>query len=843
VLLRIPLRPAGKTLAQAVLLTIALLPLTPAVAQDAIQPGEAFVTRFSGTRPGAGGPMIDANGTVGSIIDLRSPRQPPLGQHWVDEPQRKPVTAGQVGQVFGVALDDANQPNVYLTATAAFGLHRAGNAWMPGMWGPGGPGAVYRLDASTGYTPRLFAQITLNGRPNSGAALGNIAYDRVNKQLFVSDLETGMIHRVRAADGTDLGFYDHGVQGRGGFTDGQSGERSSLPPIAFDAKSSARVEDCAGPFDNSPQCWNFAASGRRVWGLGVRRDVMKSESRLYYAVWSSPAFEQAGWHQASDDDKRNAVWSVRLGPNGGFDLSDVRREFILPDFFDRQADIARAGFSQPVSDISFSECGQRPVMLVAERGGIRNLGLGAENPFANPHEARALRYEVDAKGTWRPVGRYDVGFYDRTKEGAPYIRANCSGGMAFGLGYDERSWTADQGKPDQFVWTTGDKLCSREDPCNLPTGQMAATGSESPQQATARTGSDPSEVSGLQGLAEGAFEELAPEYAFAPTPPSGGVLGRGPNQAYLIDTDVNVDGNGRVIEQELARNDATKIGDVAIYQICEPPRVYTFVQYTAPPVHADDVSHARMASHGRAGSHYRFGSHDPYWSHSRWGSHSWFWSHWRHASHSRERSHYRHSSHSRERSHYRDGSHSRERSHYRDGSHDKERSHYRDSSSTHSKERSHWKDGSHSKERSHSKDGSHNKERSHSVNGSHNKERSHSVNGSHNKERSHSVNGSHNKERSHSVNGSHSSERSHSIKGSHSKERSHSATGSHNQSKSHSQTSSTVTPRRSSVINTGNGGGSGNGKPVLRRDSGSPKMLLKKSDVAPGRTNPEPDAT
>jgi hypothetical protein len=328
-----------------------------------------------------------------------------------------------------------------------------------------------------------------------------------------------------------------------------------------------------------------------------------------------------------------------------------------------------------VSDISFSECGQRPVMLVAERGGIRNLGLGAENPFANPHEARALRYEIDVKGTWRPVGRYDVGFYDRTKEGAPYIRANCSGGMAFGLGYDERSWTADQGKPDQFVWTTGDKLCSREAPCNLPTGQMAAAGSESPQQATARTGSDPSEVSGLQGLAEGAFEELAPEYAFAPTPPSGGVLGRGPNQAYLIDTDVNVDGNGRVIEQELARNDATKIGDVAIYQICEPPRVYTFVQYTAPPVHADDVSHARMASHGRAGSYYRFGSHDPYWSHSRWGSHSWFWSHWRHASHSRERSHWRHSSHSRERSHYRDGSHSRERSHYRDGSHDKERSH------------------------------------------------------------------------------------------------------------------------------------------------------------------------
>ena len=29
--------------------------------------------------------------------------------------------------MFGVALDDANGPNAYLTATSAFGLHRAGN--------------------------------------------------------------------------------------------------------------------------------------------------------------------------------------------------------------------------------------------------------------------------------------------------------------------------------------------------------------------------------------------------------------------------------------------------------------------------------------------------------------------------------------------------------------------------------------------------------------------------------------------------------------------------------------------------------------------------------------------
>src|SRR5215470_1231283 len=546
---------AGILLAHALLLT-SVLSLPSSFAQDgALQPGEAYVTRFPGTRPGPGGtPVINVDGTSGSIIDVRAPRQPPLGQHWIDEPQRKPVSAAQVGQVFGVALDDARPPNVYLAATSAFGLHRAGNDWMPGMWGQdGGPGTVYRLDASTGYAPRVFARIMLDGRRNTGAALGNIAYDRTNKQLFVSDLETGMIHRIRAADGGDLGYYDHGVQGRASFTNVADGQHMSLPPIAFDPSSHAHVGDCPSRFDNSPQCWNFATTGRRVWGVGVRRDVVSNEVRLYYSVWSSPAFGQAQWNQATDDGKRNSVWSIRLGPDGGFDPSDVRREFILPDFFINPDDIARAGMSQPVSDIAFAECGQRPVMLIAERGGIRNLGLAAQNPFADPHEARPLRYELDDKGTWRAVGRYDVGFYDRSKDGAPFMRANCAGGIAFGLGYDSSTWVANPGKPDQFVWITGDSLCSPDGPCNLPgTGQPA--GGESPQQAAMQAG-DVSEVHGIEGLAENAFEQVAPDTAFAPTPPGGDAAAAGPNQAYLIDTDINVDGNGQIIPQELVRND------------------------------------------------------------------------------------------------------------------------------------------------------------------------------------------------------------------------------------------------------------------------------------------------
>ena len=70
------------------------------------------------------------------------------------------VTAGQVGQVFGVTLDNAPRPNIYVAATSAYGLAivvtdqngqpkrvrtgSPGAQWMAGQFGPpahgGGPG-------------------------------------------------------------------------------------------------------------------------------------------------------------------------------------------------------------------------------------------------------------------------------------------------------------------------------------------------------------------------------------------------------------------------------------------------------------------------------------------------------------------------------------------------------------------------------------------------------------------------------------------------------------------------------------------------------------------------------
>jgi len=598
--------------------TLSSFSVKPSNAQEPqfvpIQPGEAYATRFSGAMPNGDKTVIDPNGVVGSVVDIRRPGFAPEGQHWIDEPQRLPVTAGEVGQVFGIALDDANAPNIYLSATPAFGLHRTpdNSNWMNGMWGPqAGPGTIYKLNKDNGYKPEIFARIMLDGRANSGAALGNIAYDRWNKQLYVSDFETGMIHRLSISDGTDLGHFNHGIQGRTSFTDALSGTPQSLNGVAFDPASRAQIDNCqAGNFTSTPACWNIADFRRRVWGLGVRRDETKDEVRLYYAVWGSQGFGHPDW-AAAGEDQRNSVWSVRIASNGAFDVANVRREFFMPAFFTQPEDIKRAGISHPVSDIAFSKCGRQTIMLVSERGGVRNLGLDAENAFATPHEARVIRYELSDKGIWQPVGRYDTGFYDRKNEGVPYFRANSSGGVDFGLGYTP-DWSADPAKRNGFVWMAGDALCSPK-----PSGMCVIPGTGAQN--------DPSQVHGIQGTPTDIFAQIAPDGAFRDYPNQGPATpANGPKQSYMIDFDINLDETEKIFAPEFERNDATRIGDVEIYQTCAVPSEAGFLVPPYVPWHTRAMTHRRYGSpvHGPRATHRRWGSpvHRSRATHRRWGT-------------------------------------------------------------------------------------------------------------------------------------------------------------------------------------------------------------------------------
>ncbi|MGA2496019.1 MAG: hypothetical protein ABSF67_24380, partial [Roseiarcus sp.] len=199
--------------------------------------GEAAVTGFSGALPpariAAGADpnqttFIDLNGPSLRVVDLRRMTGLPRAQ-LVGAPKPYTFTAAQIGQAFGVALDDAAPINIFAAATSAYGLPivapgpdgqpphvRAGGpnaSFMRGLWGPGGgPGSIWKIDGATGAVS-LFATVTTNGRPNSGAALGGLAYDPDSKSLFVADRESGLIHRF-GMDGRELDSYDHGVQGR-----------------------------------------------------------------------------------------------------------------------------------------------------------------------------------------------------------------------------------------------------------------------------------------------------------------------------------------------------------------------------------------------------------------------------------------------------------------------------------------------------------------------------------------------------------------------------------------------------------------------------------------------------
>ncbi|RIA55810.1 hypothetical protein [Dichotomicrobium thermohalophilum] len=520
-----------------------------------VSEGTAIVTQFSGVttetaETGEPRRVLDVRGSVVKLLDVSELGGPAQGQSLAVDEVPLGVTAGEIGQVFGIAYDDADPANLYLTATSAFGLHRTadGTDWMPGMWGrDAGPGTVWKLNADEGYAPEVFAQITADGRENTGAALGNIAFDPWNHQFYVSDLETGYIHRLDMA-GEIIGRYDHGVNARRNFVDARTGRSDALAPVAFDPESAARVEGCPlGDFSKTPACWNVADFRRRVWGVGVHQDPETGEVRLYYSVWSSQPLGSEDFEAASAEETLNTIWSVAISADGGFDLDDIRREFALPAFFAQERDVDAFGVSHPVSDIAFSRARDASIMLLAERGGLRNLGLDARAAFTHPHGARVLRYAQDEDGVWQPAGRYDVGYYDRARLGPPHIRANAAGGVDFGFGYTEDG-DIDTDRPEAMVWMTGDALCTPEAPCRDPeTGQR-----------TERT-----QVDGLQATPVEALDAVAPEAASEPYPTIGPAYPpEGPDQSYMIEPQTPV--LPILITGE--RDDTSRIGDVAFYR-------------------------------------------------------------------------------------------------------------------------------------------------------------------------------------------------------------------------------------------------------------------------------------
>jgi hypothetical protein len=417
-------------IAPLVLASIVSIPL-PAGAQDTaiMRRGDAAVTAFSGARQMGEVPpdlhpldltFINPNGATLQVFDLTDLGGAADGQV-VIAPIKFKAMAGEIGQVYGVALDGdtANAtPNIYVTSTSLFGLQivsaegdrlvkgEPGARWMQGQLGKGGtPGSVWIIDGATGLIS-LFADLKHDGQDNAGPGLGDIAYDSATRQFFVSDLETGLISRLDA-DGNELDTFDHGVNAR---------PKDDLEPVAYDAGKRMNIE--SPDFDiEKPSTWGFADKARMVFAVAVQN------GRLYYSTAEGPQ-----------------VWSVGINSDGSF-ADDARFEI----------DVADTPKGNLITDIVFDDAG---TLYLAQRGEL--VGSYDYSIFAKPEESAVLRFvwdETEQEWSAEPE-EYAIGLKP------PY--RSTQGGIALNYGYD------DDGKIDYdqcraSLWTTGEHLRKGEE--------------------------------------------------------------------------------------------------------------------------------------------------------------------------------------------------------------------------------------------------------------------------------------------------------------------------------------------------------------------------------------------
>ncbi len=368
------------------LLSFNLMPTSAAA--GILKNGDAAVTGFSGIVTQNNSPSLDPNGPSLRVFSL--PNSGPFGLRSVTA--KLSVPANQIGQVFGVALDHQANPTIYVAATSAYGLNiqqpdgtkitqgSAAAEYVTAQFGAGGgPNSIWRIDGVTGNVT-LFANVSFNGLQGSPASLGGLTFDPASQQLFVADRGTGMIHRF-SLDGTDLGIFDHGQQGR---------SAAGLPPVAFDPKTLADITSPSFDVTN-PNTWGYAVKERRVYALAAHAH------RLYYAVAGSQ------------------VWSVGIAADRSF-ANDARLEVEVPAIEPR-AEIASIAFDQQGN------------LYTAERG----FPTGDQQllNLANSGQNRVLRFkpanDPAANGYWiSPGEEYAVGMPPDYQNANGGVDLNCA---------------------------------------------------------------------------------------------------------------------------------------------------------------------------------------------------------------------------------------------------------------------------------------------------------------------------------------------------------------------------------------------------------------------------------
>ena len=206
-----------------------------------LSPGISVMTSGTLQNPGSGGGISDGDHAIKlydtsniTPTDLRPQQNPDVHthHHW---------DIGSIGNVFGLAID--KDRNIYATASTHWGAgYFNGGAAQIGFGAIGAgtssetavsdndalelnstaaAGTIYKINAITGDAT-IFAQLPQQDfsfnqgvcegsapdiARNTGPALGNIAYDPIHNQFFVSNFEDGKIYRISSA-GVTLNSFD-----------------------------------------------------------------------------------------------------------------------------------------------------------------------------------------------------------------------------------------------------------------------------------------------------------------------------------------------------------------------------------------------------------------------------------------------------------------------------------------------------------------------------------------------------------------------------------------------------------------------------------------------------------
>lgn len=259
-------------------------------AQWPMEDGFAVMTCFSGyvgNNPSNG----VADDFVMGVYDVRDYANNTPNQNW-NAPMfhDNSWTSGNLGQVFGVAIDETNG-DIFVTATTCYPHN---DFTDPLSFGPGGAGGIYRIDGTSGAItnlPSLF---------NTGSGLGNITYDKENDQLFVTNHEDGLIYRLN---------------------------KNGVVLSSWDFPGSVTFAGSGGS--------GFVELGERLWGVAV------NDGRVYFGVWNED--RGAGRHSANVS---NEIWSIELVSGDFHPTALPVLEVSMPDY-------ETENWSMPVSDIAF----------------------------------------------------------------------------------------------------------------------------------------------------------------------------------------------------------------------------------------------------------------------------------------------------------------------------------------------------------------------------------------------------------------------------------------------------------------------------------------------------------